>query len=382
MNDNYYNNDNREDGEQKEEIRFNEWEMNGSSNSYAWSGGGNNKGNGQYESYEPPTLIDEKKEKNHFSRIGFGYAMFTLVSTVAALLIQIVVLAINKDFYYSTLFLNIVTPVALYVFALPILLIIISSVEVKKPPKRKMGVGQWLVFLLIGFGVMYIGAFVGNFVMDYLSQMVGFDYSNSLDSIIDEENIWITAIFTVIVAPVGEELVFRKLIIDRTQKYGGAVCILLSAIVFGLMHGNFYQFFYCVGLGIILGYMYHSTGRVLPCILLHSAINFVGSVVPTWLSPALEGLEALDGGDVDAMMQFMMDNIGAIIGSFVFSLFVYVAMALAVILPIVLRKRIRLSPPEVALPRKRRVSIIVANAGILVMIAVYALEFGLSLIPG
>ena len=155
-------------------------------------------------------LIDEIKEKKRFSRLGLGFALFTVVSTLAALIIQIAVMAIDTDFYNSTLFLNLLSPVALYVFALPILLIVVSGVDATRPQKRKMGVGKWLLFLVIGFGFMYIGAMIGNYIMGYLSVAFGYDYSNTLETIIDEDNIWITAIFTVIVAPIGEELIFRK----------------------------------------------------------------------------------------------------------------------------------------------------------------------------
>ncbi len=372
------NNDQSNENNQKEEIRFDEWEPRN-----PYSGGYSSDVNyGAYNGWtEPPVLIDEAEHKSNFSRIGFGFALFTLISTVAALLIQIITQNIAPEFCETSLFLNLVSPVALYIFALPALLILLSGVEAKAPEKKPLGIGRWFLFLLVGFGVMYIGAIIGNTVMDYFSELMGYDYSNALEDIVDENHIWITAIFTVIVAPIGEEFVFRKLLMDRTQKYGGAVSVLISAIVFGLMHGNFYQFFYCLGLGLILAYIYHSTGRLLPCILLHASINLVGSVVPTLLSPVLDAIESIDLENVDATAQFLAANVGGILAALAFSLFVYAAMAAAVIIPIVMRKKIKLSAPEVAIPRKRAIAIIVANAGAIVLLALYALEFGLSLIP-
>ena len=151
--------------------------------------------------------------------------------------------------------------------------------------------------------------------------------------------------------------------------------------MFGLMHGNFYQFFYCFGIGLILGYMYYSTGKIVPCMLLHATINFVGSVVPTWLSPILEQMESLDPTNMQAVESFVMGNIGGIVAALIFSLFVYVAMALAVILPIRLRRKIKLGEPEVKLPRGRAFRIVVGSAGMITMLIIYGLEFLLSLIP-
>ncbi len=66
----------------------------------------------------------------------------------------------------------------------------------------------------------------------------------------------------VVMAPVCEEVLFRKLIIDRIRRYGDKAAILVSAIIFGLCHGNFYQFFYAFGIGLVFGYIYTRTGRI------------------------------------------------------------------------------------------------------------------------
>ena len=399
MNNGYDNGQRDQNQNEKEEIQFTDWEIGNTFNrndkwnphvDYGTYQGNNEQGSyssddpytsGGYYNSEPPVLIDEKKEKKHFSRLGLGFALFTLISTIVATAINEIVYAISEPFHQTSLFWNLLTPVALYVFALPVLLIVISGVESKRPQKKKLGFGKWLLFLIISFGFMYIGALIGNGVMDRISEIVGFDYSNALESLIDQENIWITILFTVIVAPVGEELIFRKLVIDRTNKYGGVVCILLSALMFGLMHGNFYQFFYCFGIGLILGYIYYSTGRILPCILIHATVNFMGSIVPTWLTPVLEQLESLDYTNIDALVEFTTNNLVGILAASAFSLFVYAAMALAVILPITLRKKVKLSKPEVKLPRGRAAGIVLGGAGMIIMLVVFGLQFIFSLIP-
>ncbi len=320
-------------------------------------------------------------EKKHMSRVGFGYAAFTAISIAVSLIIQIIAILAHPDLIENDLFLNLITPVSLYLFSLPILLITISGNESSTPEKKKFGFGKWLLCFIIGFGVMYIGAFIGNGVMSVLSWAVGYDYSNALNTVIGESGLLVTFIFTVIVAPIGEEFVFRKLIIDRTNRYGGVICVVLSALMFGIMHGNFYQFFYCVGLGLILGYMYYSSGKLLPCILLHSAINFMGGVIPTLLNPIIEGMNAIDQNDIEALFEFIMNNIVGVVGLILLELFIYTAMGLAVLLPILLRKRIRLERGEVILPRGKVIATVAGSAGMILMIAVYVIQFSLSLLP-
>lgn len=62
-------------------------------------------------------------------------------------------------------------------------------------------------------------------------------------------------IYSCIIAPVFEEFIYRGAVLRSLEKYGRKFAILVSAILFGLMHGNFYQIFMAAGIGIILGYL-------------------------------------------------------------------------------------------------------------------------------
>jgi membrane protease YdiL (CAAX protease family) len=62
-------------------------------------------------------------------------------------------------------------------------------------------------------------------------------------------------IYTCIIAPIFEEFLYRGAVLRSFEKYGRKFAILVSAILFGLMHGNFYQIFMAAGIGIILGYL-------------------------------------------------------------------------------------------------------------------------------
>lgn len=62
-------------------------------------------------------------------------------------------------------------------------------------------------------------------------------------------------IYTCIIAPVFEEFLYRGAVLRSFEKYGRRFAILVSAMLFGLMHGNFYQIFMAAGIGIILGYL-------------------------------------------------------------------------------------------------------------------------------
>lgn len=328
-------------------------------------------------------MVDIQKEKRNFSRLGFGLALFSLVSLAAALVIQIIVSNVSPEFYNSTLFINMLSPVVLYLFALPVLLLVIGSVKPESPEKKKMGFSTWLLILFISFGLMYMGAYTGNIFMGVVSEFMGYDYSNALNSLIDYDKLWITAIFVVIVAPIGEELVFRKLIIDRTKKYGAFVSIFFSALAFGLMHGNFYQFFYAFAVGLVFGYVYYNTGKIHLSIGLHAALNFIGSILTAYLSRGIENSELFNNPEMtdEEMMQALMTDSLPLFAFFVFFSLVIAAMVCAIVIPIVLRKKITLKGSEIGLTAKQTWTVMFANCGVIVMLVVYGLEFMLNLIP-
>lgn len=84
-------------------------------------------------------------------------------------------------------------------------------------------------------------------------------------------------IYTCIIAPVFEEFIYRGAVLRSLEKYGRWFAILISSILFGLMHGNFYQIFMATGVGIALGYLATEYSIKLS-ILLHIINNtFVGA---------------------------------------------------------------------------------------------------------
>ena len=91
--------------------------------------------------------------------------------------------------------------------------------------KPRFGFGWWILIAVIGMGAMEIGALVGQGFMKLLSYLVGYDYANGLETIVSGSPLWATFLGTVVLAPLGEEFIFRKLLIDRTRRWGDAVSV-------------------------------------------------------------------------------------------------------------------------------------------------------------
>lgn len=75
---------------------------------------------------------------------------------------------------------------------------------------------------------------------------------------------------------IGEELVFRGLILRGiNSRFNGTVSIVLSAVLFALVHGSLQQTFYQLLMGIFLGYLAYVGGSVLYSVILHFLNNLL-----------------------------------------------------------------------------------------------------------
>ncbi len=81
-------------------------------------------------------------------------------------------------------------------------------------------------------------------------------------------------ISTSIVAPIFEEVIYRGIILEQlNRRYGAIKAIIISSLLFGLMHLNLHQGINGFFLGIVLGFIYIKTNSLLLSMFLHFANN-------------------------------------------------------------------------------------------------------------
>ena len=84
----------------------------------------------------------------------------------------------------------------------------------------------------------------------------------------------------VVAAPLFEEITCRGIVLPALRKrWGTGIAIAGSAVVFGAMHMNPWQFFYATILGLTLGWLRVQSGSILPGILLHALNNGISWVL-------------------------------------------------------------------------------------------------------
>ena len=98
----------------------------------------------------------------------------------------------------------------------------------------------------------------------------------------------ITEFFYVsLIGPICEEVIFRGLIQKRMEKYSPVIAIAVSAVAFGVYHGNFGQMFPMIGVGVALGYVAYKYSMKWS-IIIHVIYNTVFGELFGILTKALE----------------------------------------------------------------------------------------------
>lgn len=139
----------------------------------------------------------------------------------------------------------------------------------------------YLLIFPMMLGMMFIGEFItsqipisGPFFGEY------YQYFERLMQRMTSDKATLI-LLAVIMAPIFEEIIFRGIIqkglINKGVKPWKA--ILMAAIVFGLVHGNPWQFVGAVLLGSVLGLVYYKTKSLLLPILLHAFNNLCSAML-------------------------------------------------------------------------------------------------------
>lgn len=98
-------------------------------------------------------------------------------------------------------------------------------------------------------------------------------------------------IIPMLIAPILEEVIFRKIIFGSFYKrFNFFVSALLSAFIFGIIHGEPQHILIYAGMGFVFAFLYVKTKRIIVPIIVHMAMNST-TVLLLYSSP--EELEKL-----------------------------------------------------------------------------------------
>lgn len=319
-----------------------------------------------------------------FSRIGWAMCAIVVITTLMQVLwTKVPPILWGEDNWLNNAswgkWLGSVGP--LYFVAIPVSLLIMRKLPAQTPEDHKLGAKNFFVFLPICFFLMYGGNIIGTLLSNVLSG--GTAQNELLDYIMDNSPLKVLVI--VFLAPLLEEFVCRKQIIDRTRQYGEKTAVFLSALVFGLLHQNLFQFVYAIALGLAFAYIYIRTGRLRYTVLLHGIINFMGSVIAPWILSLmdLETLGAMDSGaSLDQTLVQLEQNLP---GLLIATLYIMALIGLSIVglvLLVVKCRQLIWKEATAQLPKEGRLKTVYWNAGMVLYMALCMIAIVISLFGG
>ncbi|MDF7640691.1 type II CAAX endopeptidase family protein [Bifidobacterium sp. ESL0784] len=308
-----------------------------------------------------------------FSNIGFTLVMVVLVWNVFAMLISgftsVFVDPRKLPMWVQLLMGN----GPLYAIAIPLSLLIFRTMPKVKRKTSDMGPGMFFALMAISFPLTDIGNFIGNILSGLLSHNQARSSINELIESLDPISL---LLFTVIIGPIFEEWLFRRLLIDHTQQYGEKTAILVSAFAFGLFHGNLFQFFYTFAFGLLLAYAYVRTGKLRYTIAMHMTYNFFNGFLSEMtflpMSKTIRSRVSVDmfGGMQQAFATGRGREVMPFLAYFVFDCTMFIA---GIVIAIIMRKKLVFYRAPEELPAGTRARTVLRNSGVITFIGLCAI---------
>lgn len=222
----------------------------------------------------------KEENKKVFNRIGLAMLVSMILVNVIQIIFFNIIGKVNQDLLSASWINYIALAISYYLIGFPVFYFMIKGLpEGEKREDKKLGVWEIVKFCFISYSLMYIFNFLTNIFIILISIFKGSEVVNPLQNIIEGSSLILTLIFVGILSPIIEEMMFRGIMLNKLKRYGDKVAIITTALLFGLFHANFSQFFYATVLGLIFAYVTLKTGTIKYSIILHIFVNMMGSFI-------------------------------------------------------------------------------------------------------
>lgn len=219
---------------------------------------------------QPPKFMPDKE----MSKIGSSLWLYIIMQLTLSFLFSFVAMPlIMYSLYYDYSAINACIEMMISFISGIILLWFMSNsfkrgikdLKFTFKPKETIDTVSMMYFMNYAIGI--IGALLSKFGLPDTSPDFSLNGSVLFNTF--------TFISVVILAPIFEELIFRGMILQVLSKYNKVFAILVTSLLFGLLHLNMTQAVPAFFMSLILCYMCLKTDSLLVTILAHAGNNFL-----------------------------------------------------------------------------------------------------------
>ncbi len=227
-----------------------------------------------------PDNIYEKEYRNLMLRIGFAMLMFVLL--INTLFVGSELLGVSfertmdgKSAYILKSLVHSVTYLAVFLIPVGFFKLISKGRNTRPVYNAVRLTKQFPLMLVASIAVVFSMAYVNSYIMEW----AGFNYDMFASDPIDANyKLILTVISSALVPACCEEYLFRGMVLSNILPYGKTNAIVVSAVLFGLMHQNPAQMLYATAAGIVLGLVYVRTRSIWGGVLIHFFNNLISVI--------------------------------------------------------------------------------------------------------
>jgi len=254
---------------------------------------GYNPGSSPFEAgsyYTPPQTVPGPagfkngiRDLRHLSTTA-GLCVLGFIGLQFAVYFALDFLGLADDFANNSLFQNAFGGVySIICVFLPFFVVALFMDDKKRSETLLFGkpTSTWLMLVAVPAGFMFCMA--GNYATNALVELMNsFGVTLTAPETAAPSSPFGMIMFVVQIAFIPaliEEFALRGVIMQPLRKYGDRFAILMSALVFALMHGNMVQAPFAFIAGITIGYFVIATGSIWTGVLIHFANNLFSSLL-------------------------------------------------------------------------------------------------------
>ena len=165
---------------------------------------------------------------------------------------------------------------------IPVLVVALIARRKQNPfPTCRVPRGTYGLAVFGGMAMSLLANFVAGYVMQFFSTL-GVPYPELTDQYDPTVlNLVLNLISTAVVPALLEEMAMRGYILHALLPYGKKAAVIITAILFGLIHGNVLQLPFAFILGLVMGWLTVQTGSIWPAVVFHFTNN-AHSVIISW----------------------------------------------------------------------------------------------------
>lgn len=208
--------------------------------------------------------------------------------------------------------------------------IIVSEITIWLPAVLFLAVGESRPVALCGMKKVHISTALMTVlftllleplitVVNALSMLVTDNTVAGISGQIIQLPLWGMLLGIAVYGPLAEEMVFRGVIYRSYRLQGNRLkALLLSSLLFGIMHMNLNQACYAFVIGIALALLVEATGSILPAFIAHFCINGL-SVTLMFL------MDSMDAGAMEQVLEAAESSLGGEELLLVISVYTFIA---------------------------------------------------------